>query len=86
MRTAGSRDRSFTEYGAPSLHTSAGLFSALALVHELQSHGLVAAGGRGSAAYAYLAAVAWGAWIGLTRVYLVRLGLAIDSRLTHDSS
>ena len=73
MRTAGGRDRSFTEYGAPSLHTSAGLFSALVLVHELQGHGvrlLIVGGGDSSAAYAYVAAVAWGAWIGLTRVYL----------------
>ncbi|GAX81641.1 hypothetical protein CEUSTIGMA_g9069.t1 [Chlamydomonas eustigma] len=61
--------RSYTEYGAPSLHTSAGLFMALFLVHVITNYTTGMAGSQAEI-WAYGAALCWGLWIGLTRMYL----------------
>ncbi|KAG1660287.1 hypothetical protein FOA52_006754 [Chlamydomonas sp. UWO 241] len=57
------------EYGAPSLHTAAGLCTALILVHVLVAHGVVP-DTPAAQALGYAAACCWGCWIALTRVYM----------------
>mmetsp|Transcript_39053 Transcript_39053/g.116173 ORF Transcript_39053/g.116173 Transcript_39053/m.116173 type:complete len:323 (-) Transcript_39053:12-980(-) len=58
------------EYGAPSLHTAAGLCTALLLAHAVLANGAVAGAPAAAAAAAYGAACCWGLWIALTRLYM----------------